>query len=50
MYVNPFATLDHKNPSTYITIFYENTHTLGSLEVEEEAVHKIFFTFIDWKR
>lgn len=37
IYANPFAGLDHEDPYTHLTKFYELTGTLGAPEVEEKA-------------
>src|ERR1044072_3196034 len=38
MYANPFAGLDHENPYTHLTKFYELCGTAGLTQAEEEAV------------
>ncbi|XP_058725956.1 uncharacterized protein LOC131597266 [Vicia villosa] len=38
IYANPFAGLDHEDPYTHITRFYELAGTLGAPEAEEEAL------------
>src|ERR1044072_7677797 len=38
MYANPFARLDHENPYTHLTKFYELCGTAGLTQAEEEAV------------
>lgn len=38
IYTNPFVSLDHEDPYTHLTKFYELVSTLGASETEEEAV------------
>ncbi|XP_057444964.1 uncharacterized protein LOC130737224 [Lotus japonicus] len=38
MYANPFAGLDHENPYTHLTKFYELCGTAGLAQTEEEVV------------
>lgn len=35
IYVNPFSSLDHEDPYTRLTKFYEIVGTLGASEIEE---------------
>ncbi|KAK2381320.1 hypothetical protein QL285_068928 [Trifolium repens] len=43
LYANPFAGLDHEDPYTHLTKFYEIADTLGASEAEEEAVFMRMF-------
>src|ERR1044072_6040261 len=43
MYANPFAGLDHENPYTHLTKFYELCGTAGLTQAEEEAVFPRLF-------
>lgn len=43
IYVNPFAGLDHEDPYTYLTKFYDLVGMLGAFEVEEEVIFMRFF-------
>ncbi|XP_058774726.1 uncharacterized protein LOC131648998 [Vicia villosa] len=43
IYANPFAGLDHEDPYTHLTKFYEIAGTLGAPEAEEEAVFMRLF-------
>lgn len=38
LYAKVFAWLNHKNPYTHLTKFYEISGSLGALENEEEAI------------
>lgn len=38
IYENPFAGMDHEDPYTHLTKFYELVVTLGAPEAQEEAV------------
>lgn len=37
IYANPFAGLDHEDPYTHLTKFYELVGMLGAPEAEEDA-------------
>lgn len=43
IYENPFSGLDHEDPYTYLTKFYEHAGTLGASEAEEEVVFMRLF-------
>lgn len=43
LYANPFAGLNHEDPYTHLTKFYEIVGTVGAPEAEEEQVFKILF-------
>ncbi|XP_058742365.1 uncharacterized protein LOC131614837 [Vicia villosa] len=43
IYANPFSGLDHEDPYTHLTRFYEIAGTLGAPEAEEEAVFMRLF-------
>ncbi|XP_058727136.1 uncharacterized protein LOC131598568 [Vicia villosa] len=43
IYANPFAGLDHEDPYTHLTRFYEIAGTLGTPAAEEEAVFMRLF-------
>lgn len=38
IYANSFSGVDHEDPYTHLTKFYELVGTLGASEVEEEVV------------
>ncbi|XP_058784393.1 uncharacterized protein LOC131659185 [Vicia villosa] len=44
-YANPFSGLDHGDPYTHLTKFYEIIGTLGALEAEEEQVFMRSFPY-----
>ncbi|XP_058726128.1 uncharacterized protein LOC131597447 [Vicia villosa] len=54
IYAHPFAGLDHEDPYTHLTRFYEIAGTLGAPEAEEEAVfmrllsHSLIGKAKDW--
>lgn len=43
IYVIPFAGLDHQDPYTHLTKFYELVGTFGASEAEEEAAFMRLF-------
>lgn len=43
IYVNLFVGLDHEDPYTRLTKFYELFSTLGASKAEEEALFMRFF-------
>ncbi|GAU33902.1 hypothetical protein TSUD_357000 [Trifolium subterraneum] len=43
LYANPFAGLNHEDPYSHLTKFYEIADTLGASEAEEEAVFMRMF-------
>ncbi|XP_058732960.1 uncharacterized protein LOC131604545 [Vicia villosa] len=43
LYQNPFMGLDHEDPFTHLTKFYEIAGTIGAPETEEEQVFKRLF-------
>lgn len=43
IYTNPFSGLDHEDPYTRHTKFYELVSTLGASEAEEEAMFMRLF-------
>ncbi|XP_058775111.1 uncharacterized protein LOC131649366 [Vicia villosa] len=43
MYANPFSRLDHEDPYTHLTKFYEIAGTLGTPAAEEEVVFMRLF-------
>ncbi|XP_058732758.1 uncharacterized protein LOC131604330 [Vicia villosa] len=45
LYQNPFTGLDHENPFTHLTKFYEIGGTIAALEAEEEQVFKRLFPY-----
>lgn len=44
IYANPFAGIDHEDPYTNLTEFYELAGTLGAPEAKEEAVFMRLFS------
>jgi len=42
IYVNPFVGLDHEDPNTHLTKFYELAGTLGAPKEEEVAFMRLF--------
>ncbi|XP_050878319.1 uncharacterized protein LOC127082138 [Lathyrus oleraceus] len=45
LYANPFTWLDHEDPYTYITKFYEIDDAIGALEADEDQVFKRLFQY-----
>ena len=43
MYANPFTGLDHEDPYTHLTKFYEIAGSAGVPEVDEEQLFKRLF-------
>lgn len=44
-YANPFPGLDHKDPYTHLTKFYEISRMLGGSETEEDGVFLRWFPY-----
>ena len=45
LYHNPFTKLDHEDPYTYLTKFYEIAGAIGAPEEDEEQMFKILFPY-----